>query len=308
MDRGEWERVVYRLPDIVDTQSLGPLRDFWLDAIEVDHGPGMPKELAISYYWSLRLMCAMDERRDSLEIPGYRFTAFGFLIDPEGEDPNFGVQHYAVLAEDEKEDEEEAEEEAEEEDEEEEEEDEEEDEEEGNLVLLDPITVGNQRFPVVVRRVKEAFHAPTVHPQWGSGGCWGTSRKGSNNPCGPGVVTAKHVITHNVGSAPRLGDQIRLSDGSQATILDLGPDGIDVGLISTPEPPGNIRFSMKQHLAPYTRVTFEGVASRAHSTWIMSITDVRGVTSSLLPARAILADAGLGGDSGALVWDSNYRT
>jgi hypothetical protein len=122
------------------------------------------------------------------------------------------------------------------------------------------------------------------------------------------VVTAKHVITQNLGSSPSIGDQIRLSNGTQAKILDLGPDGIDVGLISTPEPTGNIRFSMKQHLAPYTRVTFEGVASRAHPTWVMSITDVRGVMSSLLPARAILADAGLGGDSGALVWDSNDET
>jgi hypothetical protein len=99
-----------------------------------------------------------------------------------------------------------------------------------------------------------------------------------------------------------------MSNGSQATILDLGPDGIDVGLISTPEPTGNIRLSMNPHLAPYTEVTFEGVASRAHPTWIMSITDVRGVMSSLLPSRAILADAGLGGDSGALVCDSNSQT
>jgi hypothetical protein len=30
--------------------------------------------------------------------------------------------------------------------------------------------------------------------------------------------------------------------------------------------------------------------------------------SSLLPARTILADAGLGGDSGALVLDSNSQT
>jgi hypothetical protein len=101
---------------------------------------------------------------------------------------------------------------------------------------------------------------------------------------------------------------VTLSDGSHSKILDLGPDGIDVGLISTPEPNGNVRLSMNQHLAPYTSVTFEGVASRAHPTWIMSITDVRGVMSSLLPARAILADAGLGGDSGALVLDSNFQT
>jgi hypothetical protein len=95
---------------------------------------------------------------------------------------------------------------------------------------------------------------------------------------------------------------------SKGKVLDLGPDGIDAGLINTSEPPGNAPLSMMQYIAPGTKVTFEGAASRAHSTLVTQITDTRLVVSSLLPARAILAEPGLGGDSGALVWDSNNNT
>ncbi len=78
--------------------------------------------------------------------------------------------------------------------------------------------------------------------------------------------------------------------------------------MKTQEAPGTTRLSVPKTVAPYTDVEFWGASSGHHVTKVTLVADTRGVvSSSLAPARVILADYGRGGDSGALVTITKRR-
>jgi len=231
-------------------------------------------------------MIAMDEReeRDKRLVPGYRYTAFGFLVNPETEERDFGVTMYACPTrpwwDDWWRDEPES----------------------FEQQVLEPINMGDKAFPVVIRRLEEKPHAPTVLPQGGSSGCWAITRKNGAR-CGPGVLTAKHVVRESLGRIPSIGDVLDLTDQTKGTILDLGPDGIDAALIATSEHVAvSITLRTLQLVPQWLQVEFNGARSGWHRTYVTQVTDTRGVFGSAsLPIRVHLAEAGLKGDSGALV-------
>src|SRR5947209_20432409 len=84
-----WYDALQSLPEPQPGWLLGPLQELWDASIRQRD---LSLEQRRTSYWSLRLMLAMDDRDDHLRVPGWRFTAFGFL-DPETEVNGFGAVH-----------------------------------------------------------------------------------------------------------------------------------------------------------------------------------------------------------------------
>ncbi|MGD9711483.1 MAG: hypothetical protein AB7V46_05375 [Thermomicrobiales bacterium] len=259
------------LPTAISEQRLAAVPRLLWDRFEQEWlALGLPPDLRLTAYWSLRLMEAgpYDPPQSNAwqEIPGFRFATFGFL-DPETEFNGFGVTVMTVPSS------------------------------HSRPPRLPDLVIDGFAFPVVVREVSEIPHAPNVVPSTGSTGCWAKSRCGSPTPVGPGVLTAKHYLG-NLG----IGASVALSDNTAGTVLDLGPDGIDAAIVWTSEPAGIIPLSTMTLVPPWLDVEFTGQSSGYHQTKVTQITDTRGVLSSyLLPSRVFLADYGRGGDSGSLV-------
>lgn len=246
----------------------------WKDHLEESSQDELSRELLAPAYWALWLMEAAQEEGLEQQIPGCRYLAFGFL-DPETEQDAFGIAaivNPGVRSERSR----------------------------GVRPFVDSLA----EFPVFLRPVVEQLHrSPTVMPISGSAGCWGKSRRKRNRPIGPGILTAKHVLPQGVLGAP-----VPLSNSTFGTVLDLGPDGVDAALVETQEARGTTRLQAPSFIAPWTDVEFFGASSGHHVTKITTVTDTRGVlSSSLAPARIMLADFGRAGDSGALVMVSKRR-
>ncbi|MGH9893553.1 MAG: hypothetical protein ACREA0_16510 [bacterium] len=165
----------------------------------------------------------------------------------------------------------------------------------------------------MIRSVNYFPHAPRVHPVDGTAACWARSCVTSQSPRGPGVLTAKHVLTkaaeqrsaltpNSVTRAPQAGDRFPLSNGRTGTILQVASEGIDAALIDTGERGQSARLPFETHVAPWTDIEFVGATACSHFTKITAVTDTRGIFNSpALPARVLLGAAGHPGDSGALV-------
>jgi len=219
--------------------------------------------------WVIALATAFYRRQMWRYVRGYRFAAYGFA-DPEFESDDFCVLLYAFPIP-------------------------------GFQDEVMWLEVGDDKFPVYVRRSVEIYHASLpVHPSLGTAACWAQSSKISA-PGNLGFVTAKHVLG---GAQP--GSPAQTTRG-QGTVLDIGPDGIDAALV---EPPPSVspvlgsRLTVVPIVAPWTDVSFDGSQSGRIQTKVTSVTDTRGSLNPHVPARVFLAHHGKNGDSGALVLDS----
>jgi hypothetical protein len=224
----------------------------------------LTEELRRTAFWSYRLMDSFDTWEAARQIPGLIQPAFGFL-DPDTELDGFGV---IVLVR-----------------------------RPINASLIADIpyrrelVVDDERFPIVIRPVDVRAHIS--NPSGGTSACVATSR---GRVHGPAYLTAKHVV----GS---LGSVMTLSCGCTGNVCDVGPEGIDVALVesSCSVHVGNV-VNAKMLVPPWLDVTTTGASSGNWQTKISAVSDTRGVlTSAHLPSRLFLAQAGRGGDSGALV-------
>ncbi len=227
----------------------------------------LPQLQQRSVYWTLRLSEALYEVQPWRQVPGFQFLTIGFL-DPELETDGFGVILYAspdVHAE---------------------------------RPSIANIAAGDHTFPIVVRSVVRAAHATTVNPVEGTTACWARSRVGSS-PRGPGLLTAKHVVTGTLGAC------VSLTDGSTGSVLDLAPEPIDAALVGVPGTPPALHHVGVYPLPAQERlVQFTGASSGFHETPITQVSMFLGVRRlPEFPNRFAILEAGLPGDSGALITD-----
>jgi hypothetical protein len=219
-------------------------------------------------FWSLRLMMEVQEKYLFFkQVPGYRYTAYGFF-DDEYKEIKFGIIIYAAF-----------------------------DYSKGDLDKNIPKSViaDDHEFPVRLRRIHENLHEFGSNPPGGTGGCYARSRV-TNNSLGPGILTAKHVVGRELGTF------ITLSCGCKGKIIDSGPDGIDAALIQTDCSKAVNPVVPLKYIAPWMDVVFWGGSSGTIKTKITAVTDTRGILNSeVLPSRIFLANPGKPGDSGALV-------
>ncbi len=234
--------------------------------------PGeMPEEQIRAVLWTSAIQNAFESGVYANEIPGFRMASYGFL-DPETEENAFGVIAYVAPS------------------------------------LHGPIrgefqwmTVDGESFPVVVRPAEWKLHAPSIHPSLGTSTCWGESRRPSLKGK-PAIVTAKHVV----GSTTPVGSSVSMTSGS-GTLLDLAPEGIDAALVRVSKshwPVSRNPLMCPQFVAQWTDVDVHSPAG-LFSTKVTEVSSGRGTLDSSVPLRIFLANAGQGGDSGALVVDSN---
>lgn len=228
--------------------------------------------------WTLAVNEAFwQERVFWRDLPGFRFASCGFA-DPELETDAFGVFLYAEMP-----------------------------------VKPGPpvseLEVAGVRFPVFHRFTIEVPHAlPNVHPRLGTAACWATSKKPPLRGR-TGFLTVKHVL-QTQAQPLMLGSPIPLTTPNGqpqvGAVLDLGPDGIDAGLVEAPgwAPPvgGLAPLACPHFIAQWSDVSFQGSASIVR-TKVVEVQLGRGSLHPSVPLRIFLAHPGQPGDSGALILD-----
>jgi hypothetical protein len=249
-------------------EKLLPLQIF----SETEYLDYIPRRIV---FWIEVLKKRFMEEKMWKNILGYRFSTYGFADpDVEGEGDRFGIIVYANPVPD----------------------------------ITDKtkfLTIGEFEFPIFIRRRIEIPHAPPkVHPVLGTAASWAESNRISPHLNNIGFLTAKHFLP-----SPQVGNLVQTTQG-YGTIMDIGPDGIDAALIEPPQGVGpsiGNTLNPTMHIIPWTDVEFVGQSSGSVTTKIVHVTDTHGILSPHLPARVFLADAGLSGDSGALIVDLNTR-
>jgi len=259
------------LPPIPPTPALGEAsREFSLESETLSSGE------RTTLYWALRLMQAPESQALAARIPGGNRLAFGFL-DPEFEQNNFGVIVLAASGA--------------------------ESPVRGESELLSPIVVDGHPFPAVVRRIVEQrqLAPPTVtFPKIGSSAAWARSRITSTAPIGPGVLTAKHVTTHWLGTV------CTLSCGCVGTVDDVAPECIDAALVRLPaqcphNPPPGAQWRKRRLVAPAAAVHLHAPSGIVRTTITATTNLLNLTTAPELPIRVLLANHGVPGDSGSLI-------
>src|SRR5262245_53923383 len=125
-------------------------------------------------------------------------------------------------------------------------------------VRLEDIRVAGIQCPIFIRPVEFLEHGwPMNHLLQGTAACWAMSRVSSQPRFG--VLTAKHVLSV---STPRIGQVVRFRGGT-GKVLDLGPEGIDAGIVESPEAaPGlGATINVLQLVPPWLDVEFAGAVS-----------------------------------------------
>ena len=157
-------------------------------------------------------------------------------------------------------------------------------------------------FPLVVNRRSATLHVPDPTSPPGTGACWAISHKPAIKPASEGVLTAEHVV-----SGRPLGSSVSMSGHGSWYLGDRGSCKLDAALIvqagsvpsglttlhvhATPTPPVSVSFlgSATGRVIP-ARITHAMI----HSTYL----------NHANPMRVFLDAHGIGGDSGALVYET----
>lgn len=262
------------LPYFSDTAILGRAIEPYVETIETLN---LNEGLQRSLYWSLRLMQWGSYKGVGLQsLPGYQFTAYGFFIAPGGH-YNFGIivyhsntffaRHWNFL----------------------------------RRALLgiqhpDSVLIDGHKFPIVYRPMTEQLHGFKCHPVNGTGTCY-TSAKYKDAPSG--ILTAKHV------TGKRKNKQIAIACGHTGTVDRLAPEGIDAAIIKCDciaEHAANAKkVKALQFIPPYIPAEIWGSRSDVIVTRVEHVTDTFNIFSEEFPARIVLADYGVDGDSGGMV-------
>jgi hypothetical protein len=225
--------------------------------------------------WTAALMLAFDEEQIAKTVPDMDMTSIGIGKDEISGKPVFGVFVYAK---------------------------------EGNYPYSETnyIKIDEYIFPIIVRRgywLRDSVE--DVHPINGTATCGAVSEQLSETPR-KGFLTAAHLL-----SPASVGALVQTRSGP-GKVLALAPPGIDAMLVS-PSDGALQQLSLQQQIipqqpvVPYTPVEFCGTSSGCVTTAVTEVTNLFGTLSPRIPARVILAHAGKGGDSGALIRSrSNY--
>lgn len=233
--------------------------------------------------WTVALAVALQERYQDYPIGQWSlgreiFPTIGFL-DPDHEANAFGVIiHHSV---------------------------------EGGLVdqtasrsyFEQSLTIEGQEFPVVRRYSSLLLEASQLHPSGGRGTCMARRRRRKKGR-EKWIVTAEHVVK---GS-----DNVDIYDGhgsfvEQGAVDTLASSGIDAATIRVASGSVGNRMVTMNPVAPWMDVelyTKRGIRSGK----VVSVSDIRGSLSPLLPARVFISVYGRPGDSGAAVVEKGTRS
>ncbi|GAB3785388.1 hypothetical protein [Nocardioides ungokensis] len=238
-----------------------------------EHFAGQPDESRL-WYWGTRLLLEARRRPKLRAVPGYVYTAAGFL-DPHAErnpDGYFGLIVYTTSATD------------------------------SPLEprFLSRIDIDGERFPVVVRPTRFELQAPTVQPADGWSSCWARTKVKSDQSLGPGILTAQHVYPQYTQ-----GQRVPLANGTYGRLLDVAPPGIDAAIVETSEapPPTAGPMTLTPYVAAGSPVTMQ-LRGRLLETVVVETNNTFLIfNSAALPLRIGFQHAGTAGDSGGLVLD-----
>ena len=259
------------VPNWTNEGALGPRgAEHFFRARE--HFAGAPDETRL-WYWGTRLLLESRRRSRLRAIPGYAYTAAGFL-DPHAErnpDGYFGLIVYTTAAD-----------------------------RPSQPEFLKRIEIEGERFPVVVRPIRFERQAPTTQPAAGWSSCWARTKVKSGQTLGPGILTAQHVY-----DGYSLGQQVPLENGTRGVLLDVAPPGIDAAVVQTDEapPPDARTLTVTPYVAAGSPATMQ-LRDRIVETTVVETNNTFLVfDSAALPLRIGFQHAGVAGDSGGLVLD-----
>jgi hypothetical protein len=269
-----------RLPEIAFDREL---YQFLVQAGEfVDLSPERERVA----FWSSAIASFLRQNPLARVVPGFRFSAIGFL-DPTLEENSFGVVVFvdpqsAIALRGRRRSTQEP------------------------FTRHEPLTyieIEGASFPVFIRGYREDRHGIPCQPLGGTVSCWAVSRR-STYPVGPALLTAGHVASGDPAvSTPQIGTLVQMCTGPTGTVVDVGTPGMDLALVDA----GGCDYTGSVPTAralPWDVVTVERQVPL--TAQVRFVTDTQGIyTSPLMLVRLLLDKAGSPGDSGALIRNVN---
>lgn len=165
------------------------------------------------------------------------------------------------------------------------------------------VSVGDARFPIVVRRVSNETPQSSPGLNGATPTCWAKS----NRPgVGEGFLTAKHVL----GRSPRSGMKVPLDGGGYAKLVDLAPECFDVALLSHTIDTAN-PMNTSWNVALTQTIEVDGHITGISPGVVTAVADPAGSWATTRPLSALslkflVSFTGQPGDSGALVHAPTY--